>query len=98
MDGRTASHELTVRFRVGGGLKLEGRFSSQERIVKSHGVKAAVSSEALPIKLFTVSEVCFILKVSRATVYRLMKNGLRYCRVGAARRISKEMLDAYMMN
>jgi len=45
-------------------------------------------------KLYLLKEVCRILRVSRATLYRLMNSGaLHYSKVGGQRRISRRQLD-----
>jgi excisionase family DNA binding protein len=48
-------------------------------------------------KLYTISEVAEILKVSKPTVYRLFKdNRLEWCLVGSHRRVSQEQIDKYI--
>lgn len=59
-----------------------GGEEKQEKVVRPIG------------KLYTISEVCLILKVSRATVYRLMESErLAFYRVGNSRRVAVEQIE-----
>jgi excisionase family DNA binding protein len=47
-------------------------------------------------RVFTVEEVALELRVSEATVYRLMRAGrLAYVAVGRRRRVTREQLEAF---
>ena len=51
------------------------------------------------MKMYTLYEVCEILKISRSLLYRLMDKGdLGYHRVGYFRRVSEKQLNQYLQN
>jgi len=47
-------------------------------------------------EFLTIREVCEILKVSRATVYRYFKLGLKFHKIGGSVRIRREDLEKFI--
>lgn len=57
------------------------------------------STSTVPVtiisKLYTVSELCLRLKISKATAYRMMAVGqLEYHKVRGSRRVSEQQIEA----
>jgi excisionase family DNA binding protein len=47
-------------------------------------------------EFFTIKEICKMLKVSRPTVYRWFKSGLKYYKFKKAVRVKKEDLEEFI--
>jgi excisionase family DNA binding protein len=49
-------------------------------------------------EFLTIKQICQALKISRPTIYRWFKSGLKYYKFGKAVRVKKEDLEAFISN
>lgn len=47
-------------------------------------------------EFLTIKEICKLLKISRTTVYRYFKLGLKFHKIGGSVRIKREDLDKFI--
>ena len=87
--GRTWRRSRRSASRHKGGLSGGGTFPYNPPIVKREPFTEA--------RLLTVNEVADLLRVSRMTVYRLIKTGeMSAFRVGRGYRLREEDIDSYL--
>lgn len=55
--------------------------------------------EKLSLEMYTLKEVCEMLRISRRTIYNLLKDGkLKGVKVGREWRFSREQIEEFLRN
>ena len=83
--------------RVDDSLTCGDEFRARRRHTRTPTIRPHMSTRFTQARLLTVNEVADLLRVSRMTVYRLIKEGqLKALRVGRSYRLREDDVDEYL--